>query len=187
MLKRLISPLVFAFFTTSCINSSDLTLVRSAEYGAYTSGDAVLAASHSPIKIILQESISSPEPSAAIASAMEQYGPKWFRATYSSTMINHNTQGYELRWVYNAPININVNRLCDSGYMNSLEVQTSVTNVVTAAFCRKSTFLSSIRATIVEDIGTENFKRTIGYMGRELMPIKNPDRIENCKTIEECL
>ncbi len=187
MLKRLILPLVFALFATSCISSNDLTLVRTATYGAYTSGDAVLAANHSPIKIILQENGSSSEPGTAIASAMEQYGPKWFRATYSSTVIGHNTQGYELRWVYNAPINANEDRLCDKDYANSLERSKEPTHTLLAAFCRKSTFLSSIRATIIEDLNTDKFRKTVGYMGRKLMPIRNPDRIENCKKIEECL
>ncbi|KLN60853.1 hypothetical protein WH96_10340 [Kiloniella spongiae] len=187
MLKRFISPLVFALFTASCISSGDLTLVRTATYGAYTSGDAVLAANHSPIKIVLQESVSSPEPGAAITSAMEQYGPKWFRATYSSTVADHNTQGYELRWIYNAPINANEDRLCDDDYGNSLEISKEPTHTLLAAFCRKSTFLSSIRATIIEDLNTDKFRKTVGYMGRKLMPIRNPDRIENCRTIEECL
>ncbi len=187
MLKRLVSPLIFALFTTSCISSGDLTLVRTATYGAYTSGDAVLAANHSPIKITLQENVSSPEPGKAIASAMEQYGPKWFRANYSSTMTDHKTQGYELRWFYNAPINANEDRLCDDDYANSLEESEAPTHILLGAFCRKSTFLSSIRATIVEDFNTDKFRRTVGYMGWKLMPIRNPDRIENCKKIEECL
>jgi len=184
---KIIASLILALFTTACIGNSGFTHVRTESYAAYTRGDSLLAANGAPIKVVVLTEKDKQNIGNSIASSLEQYGPKWFVARYSADNTIKNNHGYELRWAYNTPENGNEDRLCNADYANSITTSEQTTGVVLAAFCRDSTFLSSIRARILEGQDSDSFRKTIGLMGRKLMPVRNPDRVENCRNLEDCL
>ncbi|WP_020590407.1 hypothetical protein [Kiloniella laminariae] len=195
MIIRLNIAFVLLLMVSACSSVAGFTHIRTPEYAAYMPGDALLAANNSPIKIVVLPQTSSggdtdqqvAASAAAIVAGLEQYGPRWFVAHYSAAPDLVANEGYELRWVLNSPENKNEDRLCYPDYAREITLAEQHTGVVIAAFCRGNTRLSSIRARIWERPDSEKFRETVGLMGRYLMPVRNPERIENCRNLEDCL
>ncbi|MFD2204899.1 hypothetical protein [Kiloniella antarctica] len=183
---------IFAFSTlfltlSACQNNGDL--LRSTYFSlAYSKGDALLAANGHAIKINVVTKNNRVNIENSVAASLIQHGPKWLNADYSpQTNDTKDESPYQMKWAFNVPENGNALALCRKNHSNEIELEAQKkTDIVLAAFCLHNKTLTSLRARIQSEPGSDDFSQTIGLIGRKLLPSQNPERIGDCTSFDDC-
>lgn len=183
---------IFAFGTlfltiSACQYNGDL--LRSTYFSlAYSKGDALLAANGQAIKVNVVTKNNRIDLANNVVASLNKHGPKWLNASYRPLSNDIEDQSpYQMKWAFNVPENGNALALCRKDHSNEIEVEAQKkTGVVLAAFCLHNRTLTSLRARIHSEPGSDKFVQSIGLIGRKLLPTRNPERIGDCTSFDDC-
>lgn len=174
----------------ACAGASSGTVYNSNFTAGYDPLSLYAAMSRAPM---LVETYGAPaegqNPAAAgraTAVALRQYGPPWLPRNYTDSSADAGDGRYRLRVAYALPRSFDRQHLCDTS-MDAATIDaarrtadTGSTRTV-ASLCRGEATLGIAEgAPAGTDIGSEEFARFVGLLGREVMPRKNPVLDDDC-------
>ncbi len=182
--RRLFLITILSLGTLACLVNGDL--IRPAYYSlAYSKGHAMLAANGQSIKINVLIGADKDGYATKVSEGLNKYGPKWLNARYAPISKNNDQGPYQMKWAFDVTENGNAAALCRKQSSDLRELVPS-TGVVLAAFCLNNKTLTSARARVKSLPNSDEFLKTIGAIGRELLVIHNPVREDNCWVIGDC-
>ncbi|MCZ6637513.1 MAG: hypothetical protein O7C66_04885 [Alphaproteobacteria bacterium] len=156
---------------------------------AYTRSEVLYATKGGPLpveaigQVTFEETLRGQALEQTVVRALSRFGPHWFAAGFTAGKDADPAPYYRVRWLFNPPVNFPYYTACAKDLGVQSRAWGEETGLVIAAFCRGTRLLSAARGSYGRpaDADPAAFPRFIGIMGLVLMPLRNPDRGNDCR------
>lgn len=156
---------------------------------AYSRGEVLYATKDGPLpveavgQVTFEEMLQGQALEQTVVRALSRFGPHWFSAGFTADKDAVPDPYYRVRWLFNPPVNFAYYTACAKELGVQSRAWAEETGLVIAAFCRGTRLLSAARGSYGRpaDADPAAFPRFIGIMGLVLMPLRNPDRDNDCR------
>lgn len=135
-------------------------------------------------RLTLERDLDAEALGHAVAQTMSRHGPQWIQTDYATEAGETVDSSYKLRWLFNVPAGFPVASICYDKAPAKAPEWVESTGLVVAAFCLGEDVLSVTRGSLGPPRagGAVALSELVGAMGRDLLPSRNPELIDdNCR------
>ncbi len=164
-------------------------------YAAYDHSEVRYASRNGALRVealgrlTLERNLDAGALALTVAQTMARSGPQWFQADYATEASEAVDSSYKLRWLFNVPAGFPIASVCSDQVPATAPEWVESTGLVVAAFCLGEEALSVTRGSLGPPRagGAMVLSELVGAMGRDLLPSRNPELIDdNCQGAMSC-